>query len=114
MQADHEHGRPDPGDEFDQLGGLIEIGGQIQENQIGTELPQADIERLHRRVSLHFGQNVERARYRQRGGELLGQLSIGRDHQRSQLGLWLHGPRFHVYGFASGIPIRLWLRIPVF
>ena len=28
--------------------------------------------------------------------ELLGQLAIRRDQQRSQLGLWLRGPRFHV------------------
>src|SRR5207244_8508941 len=63
--------RTDPGDEFDQPGGRVQIGGQIQKHQVGPELPQADIERLHGRVTLHLSQNVERARLRQRGSELL-------------------------------------------
>src|SRR6266478_9513487 len=71
-------------DAANELAGRIEIGGQVQQNDIRLDLAQSNLECLVGGISLQLGNDLERARALVGSRELAGQLTVRHDRQSCQ------------------------------
>ena len=60
MQADHEYFGT--GDQADELAGLVEVSGEIDQHHLGLQLAQAQFKRLLGGVTLQIAHHLKRPR----------------------------------------------------
>ena len=70
MQPHHVRPQVERGDAANQLAGLIEVAGQIEQDHVRLGLAHPNLKRLERRIGLELGQDLKGAGALEGGREL--------------------------------------------
>ncbi len=74
------------GRKTDQFGRRLEVRAEVDQQDVRAQLPQANIQRLGRRIASQIREDLKGMGPRERRGESVRQLPVGSDQQRCQFG----------------------------